>query len=196
LVWSYSDHGVTLTDDAIAWSLDGQQAQASFNDIAEVHLQLSYIEENAVASCRLRFVDGTSLAITSSNSRGFQDAALDRVYVEFIHDLHARLAARGDLRTAAFTAGFSEARHQLGIVFLVIAGLILVVLPVVMLLFTWEWKVMLIIYSCAVFLWPLYKSLQANTPRTYDPQHVPQELMPARLNLPPQINPLLLDSID
>jgi len=137
----------------------------------------------------------STLLIVSGNSRGFPDAAQDRPYVEFIHDLHARLAALSNVSTA-FTSGISEARHQFGIVFLVIVALILVVLPAVMLLYTWEWKVMLIIYSCAAFLWPFYKMLQANAPRAYDPRHVPEELMPVSLNLPPTVNPLLLDLFD
>src|SRR5205807_2091105 len=36
VVWSYSDHGVTLMDDAIAWIADGRQSQVSFRDIVEV----------------------------------------------------------------------------------------------------------------------------------------------------------------
>lgn len=172
LVWNYPDHGVTLTDDAIAWVADGQQSQASLRDIVEVHLQVGYVEGNAIASCRLRFANGSSLVITSSNSRGFQDAALDRLYVEFLHDLHARLAARRDAGTT-FTAGFGEGRHQFGMVLLMVAGLFFIVLPVGLLLITGEWKLALAGYTGLVLVWPLYKSVQANAPRAYDPRHVP-----------------------
>jgi hypothetical protein len=195
VVWSFSDHGVTLTDDAVAWLIGGHVLQARLRDIVEVHLQLGYVEASAVASCRLRFADGSSLVITSSNSRGFQDAALDRVYVEFIHDLHARLAARGDGHIA-FTSGFSEGRLQFGIVLLMIAGLFFIALPVGLLLLTGEWKLALATYTGLVLLWPLYKAIQVNAPRSYDPRHVPEELMPVRLNLPPKVDPILLDSLD
>jgi hypothetical protein len=177
LVWSYSDHGVKLTDDAIAWSVDGQESQASFRDILEVHLQLGYIKGKAVATCRLRFADETSIVVVSGDSFGFPDAELDRLYVEFIHDLHARLAALPDARTA-FTSGFSEARRQFGEVAVVIAGLFFVVMPAAALLLSWEWKTVILTYSGVLLVWPVYKMIQINAPRTYDPRHVPQELMP------------------
>jgi hypothetical protein len=192
VVWSYSDHGVTLMDDAIAWIADGRQSQVSFRDIVEVHLQLSYLEDNAIASCRLHFADGYSLSITSGNRRGFQDAGQDRLYVEFVYDLHARLAAHGDAR-AAFTAGFSEGRH-LGLTVVAVVGVLLcVLLPVVLLLISGDWKMAVAGYTGLALLWPVYKAIQVNAPRSYDPRHVPEELMPVRLNLPPPVNPALLD---
>lgn len=195
LVWSNSDHGVTLTDDAIFWMTGGHELQARLRDVVQVHLQIGFIEDNTIASCRLHFASGSSLLITSGNSRGFQDAALDRLYVEFLHDLHARLAALRDARIA-FTSGFSEGRHAFGMVLLVVAALFFVVTPVVMLLFTGEWKLALITYTGLVLVWPVYKSIQVNAPRAYDPRHLPPELLPVRLNLPPKIDPILLDSFD
>jgi hypothetical protein len=41
----------------------------------EVHLQIGCIENNAIASCRLRFANGLPLSITSSKRRGFEAAA-------------------------------------------------------------------------------------------------------------------------
>ena len=195
LVWSYSDHGVTLTNDTVAWSADGQESQASLRDILEVHLQISYIGQNAIANCRLRFAQGSVLVITSGNGRGYPDAALDQLYVDFIRDLHARLAARRD-GNIAFTSGISEGRLTFGILAVFIGGLFFVVAPVLMFAFFGAWKLALVAYGGFALVWRAYKSLQANAPRTYDPGHVPEELMPARLNLPPQINPIVLDSLD
>ena len=188
MVWSYAEHGITLSDDAIAWTADGRQSQVPLRDIAGVHLQLSYIEDNAIASCRLNFVDGSGLSIVSSNKRGFEDATLDQLYVEFVHDLHARLAAQRDARTS-FTAGFGEGRYLFGKVVIVVAGLFFVVTPVAALLITRDWKLALLTYSGAVLVWPVYKVMQANAPRSYDPRQVPPELMPVRLDLPPKIDP-------
>jgi hypothetical protein len=194
LVWSIPDHGLTLKDDEIAWIAGGRHSQASLRAIVEVHLQIGCIEDNAIASCRLRFANGLTLSITSSNSRGFQDAALDKLYIEFVYDLHARLAARREARIA-FTAGFSEGRYQfVTVVAVVAAGLFFVVTPVMLLLITGEWKVALATYTGVVLLWPLYKVIKANAPRSYDPRHVPPELLPVRLNLPPPVNPALLGS--
>jgi hypothetical protein len=193
MVWIHADHGVTLSDDAIAWVADGRQSQSPLRDIVGVHLQLSYVGDDAIGSCRLSFVDGSGLSIVSSNKRGFEDAVLDRLYVEFVHDLHMRLAAHRDAR-ASFTAGFGEGRYLFGKVVIVIAGLFFIITPVVLLLITQEWKLALLTYSGAVLVWPVYKAMQANAPRSYDPRHVPPELMPVRLNLPPKIDPVLLDS--
>jgi hypothetical protein len=193
LVWSHADHGIMLGDDAIAWEADGRPSQVPLRDIVGVHLQLSYIEDSAIGSCRLSFADGSGLSIVSSNKRGFEDATLDQLYVEFVHDLHARLAAQRDAPTS-FTAGFGEGRYLFGKVVIVVAGLFFIVTPVVALLFTGDWKLALLTYSGAVLVWPVYKVMQANAPRTYDARQVPPELMPVRLNLPPKVDPVLLDS--
>jgi hypothetical protein len=195
LVWSYADQGVTLSDDAIAWVADGRSFQAPLRDIVEVHLQLGYVESNAVGSCRLRFADGSGLSIVSSNKRGLEDAALDQLYVAFVHDLHERLAAQRDAHPA-FTAGFGEGRYVCGKILGVVAVLFFIVMPIVLLLVTGEWKLALMTYTGAILVWPLYKVMQANAPRAYDPHHVPPELMPVPLNLPPKVNPALLDMID
>ena len=193
VVWSYADHGVTLSDDAIAWVADGRPSQVHLGDIVAVHLRLSYIEDNAIGGCRLTFADGSGLSIVSGNKRGFGDAAQDRLYVEFIEDLHARLARHRNAG-ATFTAGFSDTRYHFGLVVSVIAALFFVVLPVALLLTLHDWHLALITYAGFALVWPLYKAMQANVPRSYDPHHVPPELMPARLNLPPKIDPVLFDS--
>ena len=195
LVWSFSDQGVSLSDDTIAWVADGWTSQAALRDIVEVHLQLGYVEDNAVGSCRLRFADGSALSVVSSNKRGFEDATQDQLYVAFVHDLHARLAAQRDAHPS-FTAGLSEGRYRFGFFIGIIAVLFFIVTPIVLLLVTRDWKAALFTYTGVVLLWPLYKVMQANAPRSYDPRHVPPELMPVPLNLPPKVDPILLDSID
>jgi hypothetical protein len=195
LVWSTPDpdHGLTLTDHDIAWIAGGRQSQASLRDIVEVHLQIGYFRNDAIASCRLRFADGSTVLISSESSGGSEDAALDELYSEFVYDLHARLATRREARIA-FTSGFSEGRYLFGRVIAVVGGLFFVVTPIVLLLITGDWKAAVVTYSGVVFLWPLYKIMQADAPRCYDPGHVPPELLPARLNLPPLVHPALLDS--
>ena len=193
LISRYADHGVTLSDDAIAWIAGGRQSHAPFSDIVGVHLQLGYIEDSAIGTCRLSFADGSGMVIVSSNKRGFEDAALDQLYVEFVHDLHARLAAQRVVHPS-FTAGFGEGRYLFGKVVIVVAGLFFIVTPVVALLFTGDWKLAFLTCSGAALVWPVYKAMQANVPRSYDPRQIPPELMPVRLNLPPKIDPALFDS--
>src|SRR5262249_29356199 len=157
-VWTNPDHGVTLTDDGIAWFAGGREWQARLRDIAEVHLQTGNIGENTIATCRLRFSDGTPLSILSSNSRGLQDASHDKLYVAFVRDLHRRLAAE-DARVA-FTAGFSDARYRFGKVVAVVAGLFFVVAPTVLLLMTREANMVWALYAGVLLVWPLYRLMQ------------------------------------
>ena len=120
--WLSSDHGVTLSDDTIAWVERDERCEARLRDIAEVHLQTGSVGDNTIASCRLNFRDGETLLIASNNSRGLQDDEHDTRYAAFALDLHARLAALKDARIA-FTAGFGAARYRFGKVVIVIAVL-------------------------------------------------------------------------
>lgn len=177
LVWTNPNHGVTLADDGIAWNADGREWQARLRDIAAVHLGTGNVGENTIASCRLRFSDGMTLLITSSNSYGLQADAQDRLYAEFVHDLHARLAAIKGAHVD-FTAGFSDARYHFGKVVVVVAGLFFIVTPTVLLLMIHEWQMAWALYAGVLLVWPVYRVVKANAPRCYDPRHVPPELLP------------------
>jgi hypothetical protein len=175
--WRNSAPGISLSDDAIAWTADGREQQARLSDIAEVHLQTGSVGHNMIASCRLRFHDGSTLLIASNNGSGLQDDAHDRAYCAFARDLHARLAARKD-RQIAFTAGFSAARYRFGKVVIVVAALFFLVAPAVLLLITGSWQMIWALFLGVSLVWPLYRVMRADAPRIYDPQQVPPELMP------------------
>jgi hypothetical protein len=175
--WRNSAPGVSLSDDAIGWTADGREQQARLSDIAEVHLQTGSVGRNLIASCRLRFRDGSTLLIASNNGYGLQDDVHDKAYRAFVHDLHARLAARKDTQIA-FTSGFSAARYRFGKVVIVVAGLFFLVTPVVLLLITGEWQVIWALFLGVSLVWPLYRVMRADAPRVYDPRQVPPELMP------------------
>src|SRR5262249_54026242 len=176
-VWTNPDHGVTLTDDGIIWFAGGREWQTRLRDIAEVHLRTGNVGESTIATCRLKFAEGSTLLIASSNSYGLQEDARDRLYAAFVHDLHGRLAALINARIA-FTAGVSEARYRFGKVVAVVAGLFFIVTPTVLLLITREWSMAWALYTGVLLVWPVYRVMQANAPRTYDPRHVPPELIP------------------
>jgi len=176
-VWTNPDHGVTLTDSAIAWIAGGREWRARLRDVAEVHLRTGNIGESTIATCRLRFADGSTVLIASSNSHGLQDNARDRLYATFVDDLHRRLAALEDARIA-FMAGVSAARYRFGKILVVVAGLFFIVTPTVLLLITREWSMAWALYTGVLLLWPVYRVMQANAPRIYDPRHVPPELVP------------------
>jgi hypothetical protein len=175
--WRNAEPGVSLSDDAIAWTADGGQQQAGLSDITGVHLQTGSIGQNTIASCRLRFRDGSTLLVASNNGYGLQDDAHDKAYCVFVQDLHARLAAR-KAAPIAFTAGFSAARYRFGKVTIVVAGLFFLVTPVVLFLITGSWQMIWALFLGVSLLWPLYRVMRADAPRIYDPRQVPPELMP------------------
>jgi hypothetical protein len=175
--WRNAAPGISLSGDAIVWTADGQEQQARLGDITEVHLQTGSVGRNMIASCRLRFRDGSTLLIASNNGYGSQDDAHDKAYRAFVQDLHARLAARKDTQ-AIFTARFSAARYRFGKVVIVVAALFFLVTPVVLLVITGAWQMIWALFLGMSLLWPLYRVMQADAPRIYDPRQVPPELMP------------------
>jgi hypothetical protein len=178
-VWTNPNHGVTLTQDDIVWTTDGRECQAQLRDVAEVHLQTGSVGQSVIASCRLTFSDEATVSVLSSNANGLQDTALDQLYVAFVYDLHTRLAALKDAQIV-FTAGFSEARYRFGKVLSVVAGLFFLVMPTVLLLMSRELKMAWVLYTGVLLVWPLDRVMQANAPRSYDPQRVPPEVLPAQ----------------
>jgi hypothetical protein len=176
-VWTNPNHGVALTEDGIAWFAGGRDWQARLRDVTEVHLQTGRAGEITIATCRLQFADSSTLTIVSTNSKGLQDAAQDKLYAAFVYELHQRLAALTDVRIA-FTAGVSAARYRFGNVVVVIAALFLVVTPMVLLLITGEWQLVWVLVSGALLVWPVYRLIRTNAPRIYDPRQVPGQLLP------------------
>jgi hypothetical protein len=177
--WLSSDHGVTLTDDTIAWFEGEDRREERLSDIAEIHLQTGSTGGSTIASCRMNFRDGKTLLIASNNSLGRQDKAHDEIYTAFALDLHARLAVLKDAQIT-FTSGFSKARYRFGQVVTVVAGLFLVVTPIVLLFVTSSWSMVWTLFAGVGLVWPLYRAMMANTPRSYDPRAVPTGMMPAR----------------
>jgi hypothetical protein len=182
LSWRNAKPGITLTDDAIGWAAGDRQQEARLSDIARVHLQTGSIGQNTIASCRLGLRDGPTLLIASNNGHGLQDTVHDKLYAEFVQDLHARLAALRDSRIA-FTAGFSAARYRLVTVTIVVAGLLFLVAPAALLVVTGSWQMVWALVVGAGLLWPLYRVMRANAPRSYDPRQIPRELLPSASDL-------------
>jgi hypothetical protein len=176
--WFSADHGLTLTDDHIVWSEGDRNCEGQLREVADVHLQTGKIGDSTIASCRLNFRDGSTLLITSNNSRGLQDDEHDRLYATFALDLHARLAALKDARIS-FTAGFSAARYRFGQGVIVVAGLFFLVTPTVLLFMTGSWSMIWTLYLGVGLVWPVYRLMMANAPRRYDPRDIPPLMIPA-----------------
>ncbi len=58
----------------------GEEREARLRDIAEIHLQTGNVGKITIATCRVRFSDGSTLLIVSSNSYGLQDDEHAKLY--------------------------------------------------------------------------------------------------------------------
>jgi hypothetical protein len=59
----------------------------------------------------------------------------------------------------------------------VIATLFFVGTPLVLLFIVRDWRVLGVLAAGAGFVWPFWKIVEHNRPRSYDPRHPPGELM-------------------
>jgi hypothetical protein len=164
--------GVTLTSERLAWIDAGQSHSAPFKDIASVHLQSG----GEINQCLIRFVDGHLLTITDANAYGIVTEQQTPVYRTFMHDLHARLVASG-VNSIRFTAGYMGARHRVVMVGALLLGLICFVGPLVMLVVTGEFKLLLAAVTGGGLCWTMIRTMQNNVPRDYDPNRPPEELL-------------------
>lgn len=174
--WKFRDRGITLARERIAWTLDGEQHDTKLADIAAVHLQTNMVGQGTIATCRIRFVDGFVLLVLSRSDSGTYDAGQAAIYRAFVRDLHAWLAA---LKGAAisYTAGYNSARQTFGLVLLVVVVLFFLVLPTMLLLMSGELSLLSGLYFGVLLAWPLYRLVQTNEPRGYDPRVLPDELI-------------------
>lgn len=70
------------------------------------------------------------------------------------------------------------ARYRFGKVVIIVAGLFFLVTPTVLLLITGAWQMIWALFLGVSLLWPVYRVVRADAPRTYDPRQMPPELMP------------------
>ena len=61
---------------------------------------------------------------------------------------------------------------------MVIAGLFFVGLPLILVLLTGKAKALLIALAGFAFVFPVFKTMRKNEPRTYSPDSVPPDLLP------------------
>lgn len=166
------NHGVILTTDRIAWTFNGQSDSAPFKNVASVHLQSG----GGLNQCQIEFTDGYLLGITNGNAYGVADEKQKLLYRAFIHDFHARLVAAG-ATSVRFTAGYMGARYYFILVCVLLLSLICFVVPLVALLVTGEFRVLIGLVAGAGLCWPMIRMILKNGPRDYDPTRLPEELL-------------------
>jgi hypothetical protein len=178
--WRNPNHGLTLVDagldSRLAWQAESGTGSALWTDITSVTMTSGTDGKNEVNSCRIQFRNGRSVTATDTGSNGQLDDSLTPVYRDFVRALHARLALAPE-GTIRFSAGMSEGRHTVMLVTLVIGALLFVATPLVLLFIVRDWRVLGVLAAGASFMWPFWRVVENNRPRSYDPRHPPGELM-------------------
>lgn len=178
--WSNPNCGVSLVtaglDSRIVWETEGREERERWSDIASVGMTSAMDGKSEVNQCRIEFRDGRSLTVTDTGSSGTLDESRTPVYRDFVRALHADLA-KAPAGTIVFRAGASEGRYFGMRIVLVIAALFFVGIPLVLLFIVRDWKVLGVLCAGSAFVWPFWRIVQNNRPRSYDPRNPPVELM-------------------
>jgi hypothetical protein len=178
--WRNPNLGVSLIDagpdSAILWRTEDGEGRRLWTDITNVNMLSVSDGKSAVNHCCIQFGDGRSITVTDAGASGQVDDARTPIYRDFIRALHARLkhAPQGLIR---FTAGVSESRHTVLVAVVMIGALFFVATPFVLLFIVRDWRVLGVLAAGVGFMWPLWKIIENNRPRDYDPQQPPGELM-------------------
>ena len=119
LYWRNPNHGVTLGNDTIAWTMDGGAMETAYGNIVAVHLN-SAGQKITADRCTITFADGSGLLIVNTDPGGYRDRRTRGVLSRFrarparaprvrplsrnpLHRRRAALALFGD-------AGFGDRR--------------------------------------------------------------------------------------
>jgi len=170
------DRGVTLTDWRLGWTADGKPDGAPLQNIAQVRLLCGGDWRNPLNQCQISFADGHLLTLHDGTEYGSVDEARTPVYAEFVRALHARLAA-APAGTIKFIQGYPETNFYLVAAAAGLLGLIAVGGPIGLWIVTGQLQALLLLIGGAALCWPLYKMMQNNAPRRYDPRQLPAELL-------------------
>jgi hypothetical protein len=178
LYWRNPNHGITIGDDGLSFTLDGKPRAIGWTDIAAVHLQIAALgnANTTIDQCKIDFADGSAIVVSNASSSGLPNEAQTPTYRDFVRGLHARLAfrAHGAIR---FSAGMAPWRYRALLVTLVIAGLFFILTPLGLALFTGDWHGLILAGTGVAFGWPFTMLLLKNAPRDYTPDKLPDALL-------------------
>lgn len=178
--WRNPNCGVTLVDagreSRLSWRTERGDDNGLWTDIVSVTMTSGTDGHSEINACKIQFRDGRSITATDAGSDGRLDAGRTPIYRDFVRALHARLAI-APAGTIRFRAGVSEGRHTVMLVILVIGALFFVATPLVLLFIVRDWRVIGVLGAGAMFMWPFWRVVENNRPRTYDPRTPPGELM-------------------
>jgi tetrahydromethanopterin S-methyltransferase subunit F len=177
-VWRNANHSLTVSDSGIAYTADGNAQTAAFSDFAAIHLSTAALgnANNVIDQCKIEFNSGDTITISNAAANGLPNDPQTRIYRDFVRDLHARLVATGH-DAINFTAGMSSGRYKGAMAAVVIAGLFFVVTPLVLVFVTGDPHALILMGTGVFFVWPFMRLISHNTPRSYTPDALPDELI-------------------
>jgi tetrahydromethanopterin S-methyltransferase subunit F len=171
-----SNHGITLDDHGLSYSVDGNAQTIAFTNIAAIRLSTGTAGEDVIDQCKIEPKSGDAITVSNVTSSGLSNKEQRQAYRDFVYDLHGRLAGNG-FDKIRFTAGMSSGRYKGAVVTMVIAGLFFVVTPLVLAIVTGDMHALIIMGTGAFFVWPFMRLVSNNTPRNYTPDALPDELI-------------------
>jgi hypothetical protein len=175
LCWRNRNHGVTLGNDSIAWTMDGAAVETAYGNIVAVHLN-SAGQKITADRCTITFSDGSGLLIVNTGPGGYRDAARATLYRDFVRDLHARLGGDryGGIR---FRAGVSPARYWTMLFFAAIAAPAFAIAGVAGYFIFHLWNGLFLFLAGEYLCWTLGRRALVNAPRDYTPDKLPEALL-------------------
>jgi hypothetical protein len=175
VMWN-NNHGVTVSDRDISYSVDSKLRTIAFTEIAAIHLNSGTVGEDTIDQCKIEFNSGDTITVSNATSSGLPNKEQTQIYRDFVYGLHGRLAAAGH-DTIRFVAGMSGTRYKGAFVVAIIAGLFFIALPLVLAIVTGDAHALILTGTGAFLIWPFMRMLRNNTPRNYTPDALPDELI-------------------
>lgn len=175
---------LTLTDEGIAYELDGRSGLRSFAKLTGVRLQAVNGGPRSPweALAELTFSSGRPLFVHSSGPWGVDDPQRDTVFIAFVEDLHRRLVAGGSAHIT-FRRGIPEGRHRFLIAVALIAAVIfggagLLVLYIGLSGKAGFFEIVGPLIGLGGFGFWIWGSVARSAPGSYDPSHLPRDVFP------------------
>jgi hypothetical protein len=177
-VWRNANHGVTVCDNGIAYTANGNAHTAAFSDFAAIHLSTAALgnASNVIDQCKIEFTSGDTITLSNAADTGLPNDAQTRIYRDFVRDLHSHLVATGH-DTIRFTAGMSQTRYTGALITVVIAAAFFIVTPLVLAFITGDPHALILMGTGVFLVWPFMRLVSHNTPRSYTPDALPDELI-------------------
>jgi hypothetical protein len=171
-------HRFELTEAGLSWQIAGRSGVWAYRDIAAI--RLSY---RPVSMQQRRFradiekAGGGRIAIFSTT---WQTAALmapqDRLYRDFMLELHRRMKAAGS--AAMLTGGIGQITYAAAMVLLALVGLAVAGLLIRALATAEFTGALFLVGVAALFAWQIGGFVRRNRPRRYGFDDLPLELLP------------------